>query len=168
MTPGARRSTASELVGGDGALVVDGLAECVDHAADHRIAHGHAHDLAGALDLVAFLDFGVVAQQHGADLVFFQVHGEARHVVRELEQFAGHDLVEAVDAGNAVADGHDRADFVDSNLGFVVVDLLADELRDLVCLDLSHMSPVVGGQWPVVSRTAQATSPTCLFGTICL
>ena len=52
-----------------------------------------------------------------ADLVFFQVHGDAGHAVRELEQFAGHDLVEAIDAGNAVAQGDDRADFVHSDLG---------------------------------------------------
>ena len=145
MTPGARRSTGLNLSVLTGPLSSMGTAETVDHAADHGIAHGHAHDLAGALDLVTFLNFGVVAQQHGADLVFFQVHGESRDIVREIEQFAGHDLVESVDAGDAVADGHDRADFIDSNLGFVVVDLLADELGDLVCLDLRHMIPVVSG-----------------------
>ena len=94
---------------------------------------------AGALDLVAFLDLGVVAEQHGADLVFFQVHGEAGNAVRELEQFAGHDLFETVDAGDAVAHRHHRADFIDGDLGFVIFDLLADELGNLVCLDLSHM-----------------------------
>ena len=57
------------------------------------------------------------------------------------EQFAGHDLVEAVDAGDTVADGHDRADFVDRDLGFVIVDLLADELSNLVCFDLCHKIP---------------------------
>ena len=56
----------------------------------------------------------------------------------ELKQFAGHDLVEAVDAGDAVADGHDRADFVDGDLRFVVVDLLPQQLCDLVCFDLRH------------------------------
>ena len=63
-----------------------------------------------------------------ADLVFFQVHGDAGNVVRELEQFAGHDFVEAVDAGDTVAQRDDRADFVDRDLGFVVLDLLADQL----------------------------------------
>ncbi len=69
--------------------------------------------LAGTLDLVAFADFGVVAQQHGADLIFFQVHGQSGHAVRELKQFAGHDLVETVNARDAVAERNDRADFVD-------------------------------------------------------
>ena len=65
-------------VGRDGAFVVDGLAERIDHAADHVVADRDAHDASGALDLVAFLEFGVFAEQHDADLVFFQVHGDAR------------------------------------------------------------------------------------------
>ena len=36
----------AELLGGDGALAVDGLAERVDHAAHHRVAHGDGHDAA--------------------------------------------------------------------------------------------------------------------------
>ena len=90
------------------------------------VADGHAHDAPGALDLVAFLDLGVLAEQHDADLVFFQVHGDAGDVVREGEQFSGHDLVQAIDAGNTVAQGDDGADFVDRNLRFVVLDLLPD------------------------------------------
>ena len=63
---------------------------------------------------------------HDADLVFFQVHGDAGDAVREAEQFARHDLVEAVDAGDAVAEGDDGADFVNRDFRFVVLDLLAD------------------------------------------
>ena len=99
--------------GGDGALVVDGQAERVDDAADHGLAHRHAQDLAGALDLVAFANLGVVAQNHGAYLVFFEAQGESGNAVREAEQLAGHHLVEAVEAGDAVAKGDDGADFVD-------------------------------------------------------
>ena len=116
----------NEFVGGDGPLVVDGLAQRVHDAADQGIAHGHAHDAAGALDFVAFLDLGVFAEDHHADLIFFQVHGDAGDAVREAEQLAGHDLVEAVDAGDAVAQRDDGAHFVDRDLGFVVLDLLAD------------------------------------------
>ena len=42
--------------------------------------------------------FAEFAEQHASHLVFFQVHGDAGHVVREGEQFAGHDLVQAVHA----------------------------------------------------------------------
>ena len=51
----------------------------------------------------------ILAQQHGAHLVFFQVQGDARHAVRELDQLAGHDLLQAVDAGDAVAHRDHRA-----------------------------------------------------------
>ena len=85
MTPGARRSTGRNVVGLDGALVVDGLAERVDDAADQGLADGHRHDLAGALDLVAFLQLAVVAEEHGADLVFVEVHGETGDAVRETQ-----------------------------------------------------------------------------------
>ena len=98
-----------ELRGLDRALAVDGLAERIDHAADQRFAHRHRHDAAGAADFVAFLDLRVIAEQHRAHLVFFQVHGDAGNVVRELDQLAGHDLFQAVDSGDAVAHRDDRA-----------------------------------------------------------
>ena len=50
------------------------------------------------LHLVAFLDLRVVAQQHRADLVFFQVHGDAGDIVRELDQFARHDFFQAMNS----------------------------------------------------------------------
>ena len=65
---------------------------------------------------------------------------ESGDAVREAEQLAGHDLVEPVQAGNAVAEGCDGSDFVDLDLRIVVRDLLAKKLRNLVCLDLSHFS----------------------------
>ena len=140
ITPGSQTFQRDELVGGDWALVVDGLTERVHHAADHGVAHGHAHDAPGALDLVAFLDLGVLAEQHRADLVFFQVHGDSGDAVRERQQFAGHDLVEAVHAGDAVAQSDDGADLVHGDRGFVVLDLLADQFRNFVCFDLCHKS----------------------------
>jgi hypothetical protein len=107
MTPGARRSTGSELVGVDRALVVDGLAERVDHAADQRFAHGHGHDLAGALDLIAFASARCSrrAAPRRPDLRRGSWRGP--HAVRELDQLAGHDLVEAVDARDTVAERDD-------------------------------------------------------------
>ena len=126
------------LIGGDGTLVVDGSAKGIDYAADHGVADGHAHDAAGALHLVAFFNLGVFAEQHHAHLIFFQVHGDAGDVVREGEKFAGHDLIEAVDAGDAIAQRDDGAGFVHGDLGFVVLDLLADQFGNFVCFDLCH------------------------------
>ena len=57
---------------------------------------------------------------------------------RKLQQFASHDFVEAMDAGDAVTEGDHRADFVDLDTGIVVWNLLPEELRDFVCLNLRH------------------------------
>ena len=65
-------------------------------------------------------------RMHHADLIFLEVHGDSGHVVREAEELSSHDFVEAVDTGDAVAEGDDGADFVDRDLRFVVLDLLAD------------------------------------------
>src|ERR1051326_2514065 len=55
----------------------------------------------------------VLAEEHDADVVLFQVERESGDVVRELHELAGHDALQAVDAGDAVADRHDRADLGD-------------------------------------------------------
>ncbi len=136
---GSEPLDGQELVGVDGALVVDGLAERVDDAADHGFADGHGHDLAGALDGVAFADLGVVAEEHGADLVFVEVHGEAGYAVGKLDELAGHDLVQAVDARDTVAEGDDGADLVDLDALLEVLNLLAKQLCYLICLDLCHV-----------------------------
>src|SRR4029077_2042117 len=130
----------NELVGRDGPLVVDGLTKRVHDATYHRFAHGHAHDATGALDLVTFLDLGVFAEQHHANLIFFQVHRDAGHAVGEGKQFASHDLIEAIDARNAVAQGNNCSGLVHGDLGVVVLDLLADQFRNFVCFDLCHKS----------------------------
>jgi hypothetical protein len=60
--------------------------------------------------------------------------------VREGQQLAGHNLVESIDARDAVAQRDDRAGLVHGDLGFVVLDLFADQFRDFVCFDLRHKS----------------------------
>ncbi len=129
------------LVGDDGAFAVDGTPERVHHAADQRLAHRHRHDRAGAAHFLAFLDVLVFAQQHRAHLIFFEVHGDAGNAVAELDQLARHDLVEAVNARDAVADRHDGADFADIDGTLVVLDLVPQNACNLVCPYLSHKIP---------------------------
>ena len=103
---------------GERALAVDRLAQRVDDAAQQALAHRHVDDLAQAADLVALGDLGVVAEDHDADVVALQVE---RHALDagggELDHLAGLDLVEAEDAGDAVADAQHLADVGD--VGFV-------------------------------------------------
>src|SRR6185312_5193851 len=58
----------------------------------------------------------------------------------ELEHFAGHDFIQPMDAGDSVTERDDGAHLVHGNLGFVIFNLIADELCYFVCLYLSHKS----------------------------
>ena len=95
---------ALALLRGDRALAVDRIAERIDHAAEHLLADRHVHDRARALDGLAFLDLAVVAEDHDADIVGFEIERHAAHAVLELDHLAGLHVVEAVDARDAVAD----------------------------------------------------------------
>ena len=120
------------------AFAVQRLPERIHHASDHRIAHRHGHNFVRALHRVAFADLRVVAEQHRADLIFFQVQRDAEYAVREFQHFAGHAAVQAVNARDAVADGNHRADFLHRDRLLIVLDLLAQYLCDLVRLDIRH------------------------------
>src|SRR5271170_3790745 len=122
----------------NGTFIVNGIAERVHHAADQAIAHRHGHDFSGALDGVAFLDFGVIAEQHGANLIFFEVQRDAENVMREFDHFAGHALIKAVDARDAVANGDDSADFLDGESLLIIFDLLAQYFGYFVRFDVGH------------------------------
>ena len=126
----------AELLGGDGALAVDGLADAVDHAADQGVAHRDLGDPLGPLDGVAFLDLDVLAEDHGADVVLLEVQHHAHDAAGELEQLAGHDVVQAVDPGDTVTDRDDGADLGDLDGLLEVRNLLFDDLADFLCLDL--------------------------------
>ena len=120
----------------DRPLAVDRLAERVDDAADQLFADGHRNDAAGALDRVPFLDLRVVAEQHRADALLFEVQRDAENAVRKLEHLAGHRLFDAVHARDAVADRDDRADFGDVDIDGIAADLVADDLGNLFGFDV--------------------------------
>src|SRR3989304_4688235 len=90
------------LVRLDGTFAIQRLAQRVHDAADEAIADGHLYDATGGTDLVALPDPLVVAEDDGADGVFFQVQGHPHDVVGELQQLAVHAAAQAVYAGDAV------------------------------------------------------------------
>src|SRR5256884_3939858 len=94
-------------------------------------------DAVGALDRIAFLDGAVVAEEHGADVVLFEVEDHADDVAGELQQLAGHRLLEPVDARDAVADLDDAADLLQIDLRLVARQLTLDDLADLTRFDHS-------------------------------
>ena len=125
-----------ELLGQNRALAVDGLAERVDHAAEHLFADRHRDDAAGALDRVAFLDLAEFAEEHAADAVFFEVQRDAEDAVRELEHLASHGALAAMQPRDAVAERGHRADFGDVDVDGEAANLLANDLGNLVCFQI--------------------------------
>ena len=134
----------ARLVGVDVALAVERAAERVDDAAEQLVADRDLEQPAGALDLVALLDLVPLAEQHRADVVGLEVQREAGHVVRQLEELHRHDVVEAVDARDAVRHGQHRAHL--GEVGAAVLEALdaaLEDAGDLVWLDL-HVSVSLG------------------------
>ena len=148
---GGRALDGPELGGLNGACAVDGLAQCIDHAADHCLAHGHGNDLAGALDGAAFLDADIGAQQNDGDRVFLQVLGHTVFAVVKLKQLTCHALFQAAGPGDAVAHHNDRAGLALLNGIFVMLDLRTDDLGDLfrfqlhLCLFTTQFIIVISG-----------------------
>src|SRR3569623_1140379 len=131
---------ARTLGGDDRALAVDRDAEAVDHAAEQALADRHVDDGVGALDDVAFLDLGVRAEDHDADIVGLEVERHALHAIGELDHLAGLDVVQPVDAGDAVTDRQHLAGFRDLGLGAERCDLVHDDLRDFSGADIHCLS----------------------------
>src|SRR5262245_4344210 len=112
------------LVRLDRTFPVDGVAEGVDYATKETFADRYVHDRAGTLDRLAFLNLPVVAENDDTDVVYFEVERHAAHTVLELDHLAGLNIVEAVDAGDAVADGEHLSDLRDFGFLAEVLDLL--------------------------------------------
>merc|ERR1712100_983686 len=128
----------ARFAGGDFALAVNGAAQGVHHPAQHGFTHGHGGDLAGGLHRAAFLNAVSLTHQHRADVVVFEVQGDAFGAVLKFNEFAGHGLLQAVNAGDAVAHGQDGADIADGNRLVVVLNLLLEDGADLVRTDGNH------------------------------
>src|SRR6202051_1827797 len=111
----------------DRTLAIDRIAERIDHAAEQALANRGIDDGAGALDGLTFLDLAVGAEDHDADVVGFEVQRHAAGAVLELDHLAGLDVVEAVDAGNAVADRQHLSNFGNFSLLAEILDLVLQD-----------------------------------------
>ena len=124
MMPGALTSTRRRSFCLDRPLAVDRIAECVDDPAQKLLADRNFDDGAGAFYRVAFLDVPVRPEDHDADIVHFEVERHAASPGRKFDHFAGLHIVQAVDAGDAVADRQHLADFGDFGFLAEILDLL--------------------------------------------
>ena len=136
MMPGALTSTRARFAVVDRALAVDRVAERVDDAAEELLADRNVDDRAGALDRLAFLDLAVGAENDDADIVRLEVERHPARAVLELDHLAGLHLVEAVGAGDAVADTEHLTDFGHLRLGTEIGDLAFEDRRNFCGADI--------------------------------
>jgi hypothetical protein len=107
----------------------------VDHATHQRIAHRHLRDVPGSLDQIALADRLEVAEQGHPDVVLLEVQDQTHDVVAEVQELAGHGLLEAIDARDAVAGLEHRPGLHDRHPLVKSFDLPANDLADFFGAD---------------------------------
>ena len=95
---------AAGLAGVDVALVVERPSERIDEAAEQLLAHRDLQQPLGPPHRVAFGDLVPLAEEHSPDVVLLQVEGQPDDVVRQVKHLQRHAVVDAMDAGDPVAD----------------------------------------------------------------
>src|ERR1700693_3628692 len=84
----------------------------------------------------------ILAKDHRAHLVLFEVEGKAVGVVRKLEQLSRHRILQAVDLSDAVAGGHDPAHVSRHQAGVEILETFFDDLGDLFGADAHFLVPL--------------------------
>jgi len=113
-------------------LAVHRVAQGIHNAAQQRLAHRHFQNAPGGLHHIAFGDMAVVAQDHRAHRILLQVQRKAVRVARKLQHFAVLSPGQAVNAADAVGDGHHRAHLNLLRGGIEILDALADQITNFV------------------------------------
>ena len=98
------------LIGDDGALAIDRLANRVHHAADELLAYGHIDDATRAAYDIALSDVAVVAEDDDADVVLLEVEGDPKDAVFKLQHLARQAIAQAIGTRDAVAHLEDAPD----------------------------------------------------------
>ena len=99
------------------------------------------HQPPGAADDVAFLDELIRAEEDHTDIVLFEVEHHAHHVSGELEQLAGHGLLQSPGACDSVAHLKHLADRRHLELRLVLLELLPQNRTDLFGLECHGRLP---------------------------
>jgi hypothetical protein len=63
------------LVGKDGALAVDGVAESIDNTTEHTVTDGDIDDGTSSLNNITFLNFSIVTKHDNTNIVRLEVQG---------------------------------------------------------------------------------------------
>ncbi len=130
--PGRLDVNALALAGDNRSLAIDRIAERVNHAAKQPLADRHVNDGTGALHRIAFADLAVSPEDHAADIVAFKIERHALDAAGKFHHLAGLDVIQAIDARDAIANRQHATDL--GNLGGLA------EIADLFFEDGSDFS----------------------------
>ena len=141
-TPGAMRSIGRNCVVGTGPLPSTGWPSALTTRPSISSPTGTEMMRPVRLTMSPSLTSVRVAEEHRADAVFLEVQRDAEDAAGELDHLAGHAALDAVQAGHAVADRDDGADFGDVHVDGVSADLLAEDAGDVFGSDVHRTTGV--------------------------
>jgi len=122
----------SALCRADGAFAVQRHSQRVDDTSDHGVAYRNLYDGSCRLDDIAFLDVSVGAQDYGTDVVFFKVLCHSVGILTELQQLAGHAVLQTIDSGDTVTYLDDRTEIGNVQLAFIILYLFFYDRTDFL------------------------------------
>ena len=126
----------------DRTFTIDRLTESINNTADHAFARRYLENAASGTTLVIFLDCSDVTQKYGANFFFLKVLGKTINdraiFTNELQEFACHGTLKAVDTSDTVADLYNSTDFARLNTRIDSIKLLTQRFVDRLCGDFSH------------------------------
>ena len=131
-TPGALNSSGRRLGRLDRARPSSGWPSGSTTRPTSASPTGTLEDRARALDRLALLDAAAVAEERGADVVLLEVERDAVTPCSNSSISRAMAVLEAVDAGDAVADLEDGADLGEVGLDVVLLDPLLQDRGDLL------------------------------------
>ena len=108
----------------DVTTTVEGISQRVDDTAEHVLIDHNRGDAAGAFHAVSFFNAFGRTENHGTDVVLFEVHGYCHYAVVEFDQLVFCHFAESVDASYAVTNGKDSAYFLKLNFCGDILKLL--------------------------------------------
>src|SRR5579875_227416 len=123
------------------AFAVNGPAQRIHDTTDQGLSHWNRDDPPGAFYRVTLLDVAVIAKQYNPNLIFFQIESDADGLWSKFDQFARHDILQAVNACNAVTNADYRSCFGNIRDGVEILNFRTEYARNFVCSDVSHPFP---------------------------
>ena len=108
----------------DRSATVDRLAEHVDHATQHALAHRNRSNFTRALHRHVFCDCIYLIEQHHTDVALFEVEGDTLGAVLKLNELVASHVLKAVDVSHAVADAEHRTDLFKLDFRIDIFELL--------------------------------------------